>query len=48
MTKTDIFNQLIAFLHQQLAKMTEAARITHEASTGDEAKAEGKYDTRGL
>jgi len=47
-TKTDIFNQLIAFLHQQLAKMTEAARITHEASTGDEAKAEGKYDTRGL
>ena len=28
--------------------MLEAARISHEASTGDEAKAESKYDTRGL
>ena len=48
MTKAEIFNQLIVFLRRQLAKMTEAARTTHEASTGDEAKAEGKYDTRGL
>ena len=48
MIKAEIFNQLTVFLRQQLAKMTEVARTTHEASTSDESKAEGKYDTRGL
>jgi len=28
--------------------MTDAAKNAHEASTGEEAKQEGKYDTRGL
>ncbi len=28
--------------------MMNAAKATHEAATGDQAKAEGKYDTRGL
>ena len=48
MTKSEIVSQLIACLQRQLATMRDAAKATHEASTGDEAKAEGKYDTRGL
>lgn len=48
MTKPEIVSQLIACLDRQHATMAEAAKATHEASTGDEAKAEGKYDTRGL
>ncbi|MBT8036950.1 MAG: hypothetical protein KJO21_05350 [Verrucomicrobiae bacterium] len=48
MSKKEIVRQIAAHLNQQLATMKEAAKATHEASTGDEAKAEGKYDTRGL
>jgi len=48
MNKKDIVHQLTEHLRQQLATMTEAAKAAHEASTGEEAKAESKYDTRGL
>jgi hypothetical protein len=48
MSKQEIARQITEHLKLQLATMQEAARATHEASTGDEAKAEGKYDTRGL
>ncbi len=48
MSKQEIVRQITAYLKQQHAAMTEAAKATHEAATGDQAKAEGKYDTRGL
>lgn len=48
MDKQEILELLADQLRQQLATMTEAARKTHAAATGEEAKQEGKYDTRGL
>ncbi|MCP5536268.1 MAG: hypothetical protein H7A51_08555 [Akkermansiaceae bacterium] len=48
MTKQEIVRQLTAHLRQQVNTMRDAAKLAHEASIGDEAKAEGKYDTRGL
>lgn len=48
MTKQEVVSQLTAHLQQQAITMRVAARAAHEASTGEEAKAEGKYDTRGL
>ena len=46
--KQEILDVFSAQLRQQLATMRDAAKNTHEASTGEEAKQEGKYDTRGL
>lgn len=48
MSKQDIVQRITEHLRQQLDTMTQAAKAAHEASTGEEAKAEGKYDTRGL
>jgi hypothetical protein len=48
MNKQDVLKQLTEKLRQQLTVMTEAAKNTHKAATGEEAKQEGKYDTRGL
>ena len=48
MTKQEIVSQLTEQLRQQFATMSDAAKAAHEASTGEAAKAEGKYDTRGL
>ena len=48
MSKQTAVKQLTEMLRQQLADMTEAAKTTHEAATGEESKQEGKYDTRGL
>lgn len=46
--KDQLVRQITARLRQQLDTMTEAAKATHAASTGDEGKQEGKYDTRAL
>ncbi|MBK1789891.1 hypothetical protein [Persicirhabdus sediminis] len=48
MEKQDIVKQLIDQLEEKLMVMAQAAQETHEASTGSENAAEGKYDTRGL
>ncbi len=48
MSKQHIVDQLTQNIELQLQTMQEAARTSHEASTGEEGKAEGKYDTRGL
>jgi len=46
--KDQLIKQITARLRQQLNTMTAAAKAAHEASTGDEGKAESKYDTRAL
>ncbi|MBK1830310.1 hypothetical protein JIN77_06215 [Verrucomicrobiaceae bacterium R5-34] len=46
--KQKLVRQITARLKQQLHTMNEAAKASTEASTGDEGKAEGKYDTRAL
>ena len=48
MNKQDLLKMFTLQLRQQLTTMTEAAKNAHAASTGEESKAEGKYDTRGL
>ena len=48
MSKQHIVQQLTEHIEAQLKTMTEAAKASHDASTGEEAKAESKYDTRGL
>lgn len=48
MPKQNALTLLTAKLRAQLKTMQEAAKSTHEASTGESAKQEGKYDTRGL
>ena len=47
-SKQEILDAFSTQLRQQLATMMAAAKNTHDASTGEEAKQEGKYDTRGL
>lgn len=48
MNKQEILLQILDKLQKQFVTMQEAAKSSHDAATGDEAKAEGKYDTRGL
>ena len=48
MTKQAILAAFLQQLRQQLATISEAAKNAHAASTGEDAKQEGKYDTRGL
>ena len=48
MDKEKLLKQLLGQIEKQLATMQQAARASHDAATGSEAKAEGKYDTRGL
>ncbi len=46
--KQSLLNQVINLLEEDLKTIRSAAAETHRASTGDESKQEGKYDTRGL
>lgn len=46
--KQELVRQIVARLKQQLSTMTEAAKAAHEASTGDQGKSEGKYDTQAI
>lgn len=46
--KQELVRQITARIKQQLHTMTEAAKASNAASTGDEGKAESKYDTRAL
>ena len=48
MDKVALISQVIDQLEDDLAALKHAAAETHSASTGDESKQEGKYDTRGL
>lgn len=48
MNKADILEALRAELRAQYARAQEALKAATEAATGDDSKAEGKYDTRGL
>lgn len=48
MNKQELLDKFTSQLRQQLATMADAAKNSHAASTGEEAKQEGKYDTRGL
>jgi len=48
MDKASLISQVITQLEKDLAALKHAAAETHSASTGDESKQEGKYDTRGL
>ncbi len=48
MNKTAIVDSLRAQLKAQYERAVAALAGAHEAATGDDAKAEGKYDTRGL
>lgn len=46
--KTHLFNQVLQILEDKLKLLVDAAFEAKEASTNEEAKAENKYDTRGL
>lgn len=48
MEKQAILRQLIQKLSADLATLTQAALVAHEAATHAESKAEDQYDTRGL
>ncbi len=48
MNKSEIVERLIQDLEARLNLLIRAAVDAREAATGDEAKAENKYDTRGL
>jgi len=47
MSKKETFQILLAEFTAQANRLIKAAHDAHENSTGDEVKAEGKYDTRG-
>lgn len=48
MNKQSIVDQLIKHLENTLAMLVQTAVTAREAATGEESKAENKYDTRGL
>ena len=48
MDKASLISQVIEQLEQDKDTLHQAAADTHSASTSDESKQEGKYDTRGL
>lgn len=48
MDKSKLVEQLRAEVESQLNRATEAYAGAQEAATGDDTKAENKYDTRGL
>lgn len=47
-SKNDLIQHVISTLREDLEVLRKAAVETHKDSTGDNSKAEGKYDTRGL
>lgn len=46
--KNELLKELILILEKNLQTLIESSRFAKEAATGEEAKAENKYDTRGL
>jgi transcription elongation GreA/GreB family factor len=46
--KTALLKTLLANLQTNLDALVETANIARDAATGEESKAENKYDTRGL
>ncbi len=46
--KTELVRHIIDVLERDLAAITAAAKETYQAATGEESKAENKYDTRAL
>ena len=48
MNKSQLIHRIGKHLGDQLETMRKAAQSARDAATGDEAKSEGKYDTRGL
>ncbi len=46
--KQSLLNEVVNLLEDDLKTLKRAAAETHRASTGDESKQEGKYNTRGL
>lgn len=48
MSKQDLLDQVIQHIEEDLVGLRKAAAETHKASTSEESKQEGKYDTRGL
>ncbi len=48
MDKTHILDTLVASVESDLSQATEAALESAESATHEEARSEGKYDTRGL
>lgn len=47
-SKHDLIQHVISTLRHDLEVLRKAAMETHKDSTGENNKAEGKYDTRGL
>ena len=47
-SKQDLIQHVISALREDLDILRKTALETHKDSTGDNSKAEGKYDTRGL
>ena len=47
MSKQETFVRIHAAYKEQAGRLIKAAQDAHAASTSEEAKAEGKYDTRG-
>lgn len=48
MDKASLVSTILAQLHRDLAVITAEADVSRENATGDEARAEGRYDTRAL
>jgi transcription elongation GreA/GreB family factor len=48
MNKSELLNQIIAGLHENLEALQKAARASHAEATHESSKPENKYDTRGL
>ena len=48
MNKQQFVNKIIELLEQEVLNLSNAAKIAHADATGEESKAENKYDTRGL
>lgn len=46
--KSELLAQLAVLLRTELELLTKSAENARQAATGDESKAENKYDTRGL
>lgn len=47
-SKQKIVEQILTHLNEELSRMLEAAKASHEAATHEESRSEDKHDTRGL
>lgn len=46
--KTELIQNFVAYLQEELETLTAAAKATYEAATHEESKPENQYDTRAL